>query len=175
MNIDSRTRARIRAVYPGLAFRYYRLAYDLYALHKKCVRITEGFRSFTRQRKLFSLGRDKPGSVVTNARAGQSFHNYGLAIDVCFVGPDPYLEKDVNGPMYWDEFGRTAKGHGFAWGGDFNGFQDRPHIQLTYGLTLRAIQKLYDFGGIEGVWTRLDQIRGVDCEWKRSKVKILNP
>ena len=125
MEIDSGTRARIRALYPGLVPRFYRVAYDIHAKHKKCLRITEGFRSFERQRELFSLGRDKPGAIVTNAGAGDSFHNYGCALDVCFAGADPYLDKDPMKDFYWDEFGFYAKAHGFAWGGDFNGFKDR--------------------------------------------------
>lgn len=43
--------------------------------------IYEGFRTNVRQAELYAQGRTKPGNIVTNAQAGQSFHNYGLAID----------------------------------------------------------------------------------------------
>lgn len=54
--------------------------------------ITEAFRSFEKSDHLYALGRtivnpdgkskDKPmGNIVSNAKAGQSYHNYGLA---CF-------------------------------------------------------------------------------------------
>lgn len=43
--------------------------------------IYEGFRSRERQDELYRLGRSMPGRVVTNAKGGQSFHNFGLAID----------------------------------------------------------------------------------------------
>lgn len=40
-----------------------------------------GFRSFTDQNKLYALGRTQPGKIVTFAKEGQSYHNYGLAFD----------------------------------------------------------------------------------------------
>ena len=49
------------------------------------VRITQGFRSFEEQQKLYAIGRLTPGKKVTNAKAGQSIHNYGLAVDICLI------------------------------------------------------------------------------------------
>ena len=43
--------------------------------------IYEGFRSRARQDELYAIGRTAPGKIVTQAKAGQSFHNYGLAFD----------------------------------------------------------------------------------------------
>ncbi len=43
--------------------------------------IYEGFRTNARQDELYAIGRTVEGKVVTNAQAGQSFHNYGLAFD----------------------------------------------------------------------------------------------
>jgi hypothetical protein len=40
-----------------------------------------GLRSEAEQNELYKIGRDLPGNKVTNARAGQSFHNYGRAFD----------------------------------------------------------------------------------------------
>jgi hypothetical protein len=53
-----------------------------------------GYRSFEEQEKLYRQGRSEAGRVVTNARGGQSFHNYGRAID--FV---PFN----NGKTEWDD------------------------------------------------------------------------
>ena len=44
--------------------------------------VTETRRSFDRQNELFAQGRTAPGRIVTNARAGDSPHQYGLAADV---------------------------------------------------------------------------------------------
>lgn len=38
-------------------------------------------RSTQEQADLYALGRTKAGSIVTNAKPGQSAHNYGLALD----------------------------------------------------------------------------------------------
>lgn len=43
--------------------------------------VYEGFRTNERQQELYEQGRTKPGKIVTWARPGQSFHNYGLAVD----------------------------------------------------------------------------------------------
>ncbi|KPC97761.1 Peptidoglycan L-alanyl-D-glutamate endopeptidase CwlK precursor [Geobacillus sp. BCO2] len=45
--------------------------------------ITQGFRTIEEQNRLYALGRTKPGRIVTNARGGYSYHNFGLAFDVC--------------------------------------------------------------------------------------------
>lgn len=38
-------------------------------------------RSMQEQDELYAHGRTAPGAIVTNARAGQSAHNFGLALD----------------------------------------------------------------------------------------------
>jgi peptidoglycan L-alanyl-D-glutamate endopeptidase CwlK len=43
--------------------------------------IYEGFRTCQRQNELYAMGRTKKGTIVTNAQAGQSMHQYKLAID----------------------------------------------------------------------------------------------
>lgn len=45
---------------------------------------TGGFRSFPEQAKLYFQGRTAPGPKVTNAKAGESCHNFAIAWDVCF-------------------------------------------------------------------------------------------
>lgn len=42
---------------------------------------TSGYRTYGEQMDLWKLGRVLPGKVVTNARGGESAHNFGLAID----------------------------------------------------------------------------------------------
>ena len=49
------------------------------------VRITQGLRTFKEQDDLYAIGRTKTGKKVTNAKAGQSIHNYGLAVDICLL------------------------------------------------------------------------------------------
>jgi len=53
-----------------------------------------GYRSFDEQEKLYRQGRSDSGRIVTNARGGQSFHNYGRAIDFVPI---------TNGKADWDD------------------------------------------------------------------------
>jgi len=48
-----------------------------------------GFRSYEQQAALYSLGRSAPGRIVTKARPGESYHNYGLAFDWVPLKPAP--------------------------------------------------------------------------------------
>jgi len=48
-----------------------------------------GRRTMEEQTALFAIGRSAPGKVVTKARAGESFHNYGLAYDWAPLKPAP--------------------------------------------------------------------------------------
>lgn len=105
------------------------------------VMLTQGHRSIDEQNKLYAKGRTAPGSVVTNARGGYSWHNFGLAADYAFV-----INGKVtwNGP--WNVFGRIARECGLEWGGAWKKFIDRPHVQWTGGKTLsqmRAAQKTH--------------------------------
>ena len=106
------------------------------------VRITQAFRSKEEQDKLYAQGRTAPGQKVTNAKGGQSMHNFGLAIDFCLISPDGKkaiwdTNKDFDGDKKadWMEVVEEAKKLGFEWGGDWKSFKDYPHFQLTAGLT----------------------------------------
>jgi peptidoglycan L-alanyl-D-glutamate endopeptidase CwlK len=43
--------------------------------------IYTGLRTMEEQAALYAIGRSKPGKIVTKARPGESYHNYGLAFD----------------------------------------------------------------------------------------------
>jgi peptidoglycan L-alanyl-D-glutamate endopeptidase CwlK len=99
------------------------------------VRRTSGYRSIEAQNALYAKGRTKPGAVVTKARGGYSWHNFGLAEDYAFI-----INGKItwNGP--WDTFGQAAKECGLEWGGSWTKFQDRPHVQMTGGRTLAQMR-----------------------------------
>lgn len=95
-----------------------------------------GFRSFAVQSKLYFQGRTMPGPKVTWALAGQSPHNFGLAIDFCRDADVDRagLQPDWK-PESYDLLGEVVKKHGLVWGGDWNHPErptqksDRPHVQ----------------------------------------------
>lgn len=115
------------------------------------VQIVQGLRTIAEQDALYAKGRTKPGRRVTNARGGQSLHNYGLALDFAPV---------VSGVISWDEklyksFGKWADKAGLEWGGRWTKFVDLPHVQDDEGMSLAEIQQLYKQGGLNAVWNRV--------------------
>src|SRR3990167_3614843 len=93
------------------------------AAEKLPVVIVETFRSFARSAELYQQGRTTPGQIVTKARAGQSYHNFGLAVDAVIQGPrGPTWDFAVDGPV-WKRIVWLAKNRGLAWGGDWRGFR----------------------------------------------------
>lgn len=108
--------------------------------------ITEGHRSVERQNKLYERGRSTDGRIVTYAKGGESFHNYGLAIDFALKLDDGDVvwnmkrDDNKNGESDWMEVVAIAKDMGFEWGGDFSNFKDYPHLQMDFGLTIRELQ-----------------------------------
>lgn len=110
--------------------------------------ITQGFRSFYEQTELYKKGRTEPGQIVTNAQAGESYHNYGLAIDFALLNHegsralwDTYADLDNDGERDWMEVVRIAKNLGFEWGGDWSSFKDYPHFQMSFGLSINDLQR----------------------------------
>lgn len=103
------------------------------------VSLTQGYRSIAYQNSLYAQGRKCGGQVVTNAKGGQSYHNFGLAFDV-FVGDwNTKVDKNGNGKSDWTEVGEIGESIGLEWGGNWKDFVDLPHFQYTYGLTLKKL------------------------------------
>jgi peptidoglycan L-alanyl-D-glutamate endopeptidase CwlK len=108
--------------------------------------ITEGHRSVERQNELYDRGRTTDGNIVTYAEGGESYHNYGLAIDFALrldngnIVWDMNRDDNGNGKADWMEVVSLAKNMGFEWGGDFSNFKDYPHFQMDFGLSIRELQ-----------------------------------
>lgn len=100
--------------------------------------ITSTYRDNASQDALYAQGRTAPGKVVTNARAGQSFHNYRCAVDVVPLrnGKPVWDSKDA----IWQRIGSIGKAIGLEWAGDWKRFKEFPHFQYTGGLTLAQLQ-----------------------------------
>jgi peptidoglycan LD-endopeptidase CwlK len=102
------------------------------------LKITESTRTWQRQAELYAQGRTTPGQIVTNAKPGTSFHNYGLAFDV--------IDRKTGYNADWQKIGKIGKNAGFEWGGSWTSFVDRPHFQDKLGYTISELQKLYNAG-----------------------------
>ncbi|WP_405158241.1 M15 family metallopeptidase [Paenibacillus sp. FSL H8-0283] len=109
--------------------------------------ITHGYRSSEEQDALFNQGRSSAGNIVTNARGGESYHNYGLAIDFALRTPEGDVVWDMerddngNGEADWMEIVDLAKELGFTWGGDWANFPDYPHLQMDFGLSINELKR----------------------------------
>lgn len=137
---------KLAQVHPALAHRARKIlaaaAADGFEL-----RVTQGLRTFAEQDKLF---RQRP--KVTNARGGQSMHNYGLAVDFAFV---------VNGKISWDEklyerIGKWALAAGLEWGGSWKRFKDMPHCQLPNLPSYKELLPIYQSRGLNAVWSKFN-------------------
>ena len=87
------------------------------------IRIVQAFRSFKEQDTLYAQGRmDKSKPKVTNARGGESFHCYGLAVDIV-----PISSVAAIWNYDFTKFEPIAKKYGLTWGGawkDYDHFED---------------------------------------------------
>jgi len=108
-----------------------------------------GTRTFGEQQALYNQGRTKPGAVVTNAKPGQSLHNFGAAWDaVAFEGVSEF--GGVGQPQWngnaMHTAGRIALDMGLDWGGAWKGFKDVPHYQIYPSSYLDDLQRAFPKG-----------------------------
>ena len=103
----------------------------------------EGHRTWEEQDALFA---QRP--KVTNARGGQSNHNFGIAADFGVFCGKSYL--DESNPILARRVHEACAVHarklGFDWGGDWK-MKDYPHFEISTGLTLAQKRKLYQKEG----------------------------
>lgn len=120
-----------------------------------------GFRSYAEQMRLWAQGRTQPGLKVTNAKGGESAHNFGIAADFCRDGVVDRrgLQPDWK-PESYATLGQLAAKHGLAWGGDW-ALKDYPHVQLPGFVTREQLEPLrvaFETGGLTAVWEYLNKV-----------------
>lgn len=94
-------------------------------------------RSSEEQDELYTHGRTKPGKIVTNARAGQSAHNFGLAFD---GAPLIFGRIAWDDHEHWALYGQVAASVGLEWAGNWLGkLQEKPHVQAPDWKTIAGI------------------------------------
>jgi peptidoglycan L-alanyl-D-glutamate endopeptidase CwlK len=109
-------------------------------------RFSHTLRTFAEQDALYAK---KP--PVTKAKGGQSYHNYGLAVDIVLL-----VDKDKNGTFEaasweanvdfdgdgradWMEVVWIFEKYGWEWGGRWAKFPDKPHFQKTFGYSTKEL------------------------------------
>lgn len=99
--------------------------------------VTSTFRDDESQNALYAQGRTAPGRIVTNARAGQSFHNFRVAFDVVPLrAGKPVWGTNGDDLALWQRVGAIGESLGLEWAGRWERFREFPHFQYTAGLTL---------------------------------------
>lgn len=128
---------------------------------KAICRAAYTLRTIQEQNELYAQGRtklfDAAGKrlgIVTKAKGGESYHNYGLALDIVLL-----IDKDGNQTYEtasWDTVGdydgdkladwmevvKIFEKYGWEWGGRWAKFPDKPHFQKTFGLSIQDLKKL---------------------------------
>lgn len=108
-------------------------------------RVISATRSYTEQNRLFRRGRHgRPGTRVTNARGGQSNHNFAIAWDIGLFEAGAYL----TGTAAYERAARAGLVDELEWGGTWRTFRDPPHYQLANGLGMTQTRALFEAGEI---------------------------
>lgn len=123
--LDARSAKNLKDCDPNLAALARVLLYITSTLNLdvKCIC---GMRTYAEQNALYAQGRSTSGQVVTNARGGYSFHNFGVAFDVGIFESGQYLDESV----FYSVVGLIGETIGLEWGGRWKNIQDEPHYQL---------------------------------------------
>ncbi len=101
------------------------------------VMTTSTYRDFEAQNAIYARGRTAPGKVVTNARAGDSWHNWRCAFDVLPLRfGKPVWGTTGADRAVWQRLGEIGEQCGLEWAGRWTTFREMAHFQYTSGLTL---------------------------------------
>jgi len=154
---DEKTVERIGFLHPALRNEALEIYSDIAeALKGKAIcRFSYTLRTFAEQNDLYAQGRTKTGKIVTNAKGGESYHNYGLAIDIVLLKDtdgngsfetaswETNVDFDGDGVSDWQEVVKIFKQFGWSWGGDWK-FTDKPHFEKTLGYSIKQLQAKFN-------------------------------
>lgn len=127
------------------------------------VSVSSTYRSNDYQDYLYAQGRTREGSIVTNAKGGESIHNYRLAFDIY---------KNIKGGEYSDnnffiKAGKIWEEMGGVWGGSWSNFPDKPHFEFTNGLTVKQLQQGKQVGkDVKMLWETSSEEKEVEVEMR---------
>lgn len=150
MSMDKVTEQRIQQLHPSVRVEVAKIVNEINQVltSRSKVRISEALRTFKEQDDLYALGRTKPGKKVTNAKGGQSVHNYGFAVDIVLIIDGKTaswdIKKDWDGDKVadWDECVKVFAKYGWTWGGSWATFKDMPHFDKIGFGNWRVLSKM---------------------------------
>lgn len=141
---DTRSESNIFTLAPK-AQRLARQCLRIFKDAGKDVRILSGTRTYAEQEALYRRGRgNTPGPRVSNAKGGQSNHNFGVAWDVGLFEAGKYI---LTAPKYRPLFKLVEHLDGLEWGGNWKSFPDAPHYQLKCNCpTIAEVRASFETG-----------------------------
>ena len=152
MTWDKHTNRRIKTLHPAIILKATEFINRAETELGIKLRVFAALRTWEEQTELYAKGRTQSGRKITRAKAGESYHNYGLAIDVVEIKNGQPLWKNPN----WEKIGKLGESIGFTWGGRWTGNKnDRPHFQLTFGNHHTVLAQLYKSGQRTGEYVNL--------------------
>lgn len=99
--------------------------------------ITSTYRDYESQNALYAQGRTAPGNKVTNAKGGESYHNFRLAFD---FAPIKNGKIDWNDRELFTRCGEIAESVGLGWAGRWTKNPELAHCQYSFGYTLAQLR-----------------------------------
>lgn len=178
MILDTISESRLAQLYPPFASMIRQVYTDLIG-EQILTRVTQGLRSWNEQATIYAQGRTIPGpackhdgvarpvgtcpdhpfgATVTNAAPGTSWHNFGLAVDLCpsTHGPGMPFDPDWNeSHPSWGRIVAVGQARGLVSGATFRTRPDEPHLQLTGRFPVSPtdeVRQLFKDGGVQAVW-----------------------
>jgi len=135
---------RTEAVIATLLLKAQAKARDFMRVAGPTCKLLSGTRTYAEQDALFT---QRP--KVTNARGGQSNHNFGIAWDVGIFLNGHYLTGANRAEeASYDALAQKIKAsvQGLEWGGDWRSIVDKPHYQLPTGMTISQVRAAFESG-----------------------------
>lgn len=118
-------------------------------------RIVQGLRTYAEQDALYASSRPPlNGPWKSDAKGGQSYHNFGLAFDFCLIHKDGSitfsLTEDVNHDKKTDfqQVIDCFKAKGWVSGADWKK-KDTDHLEKTFGYTFTQMDQMVKEGKVD--------------------------
>lgn len=126
---DARSEASIITLLPKAQIEA-RKFLKLSRINNKEVKLISGTRTYKEQDELYNHGRNgNTLPIVTNAKGGQSNHNFGIAWD---IGLYDTLGNYITNEMPYKNIAPIVLDamDNLEWGGNWHSFKDYPHYQI---------------------------------------------
>lgn len=106
--------------------------------------VTSTYRDGEAQNYLYAQGRTRAGKIVTQAKSGESYHNFRCALDVVPIvcGKPVWDTTDPENLALWRKIGMIGESCGLEWAGRWQGkMKEYAHFQFSNGLNLEQLRE----------------------------------